>query len=127
MAEVFMYPLTPIPLSISDVDATMKKTPKSSLLHHLESKVITLPPSHVDTTVIDAGFFLHLQTNSSLPASFGDVDRYLLKRIMISEGNGIYFVTDKWIPILIIKLRKKLTEFIFFFIQYYRTGSKKTN
>jgi hypothetical protein len=66
MAEVLKYPLTPVPLSLSHVNGTMLKSPKVTILKHLESKVTTTPPTSVDTTIIDASFFLHLQINSHL-------------------------------------------------------------
>jgi hypothetical protein len=95
MAEVLTYPLTPLPLSLCHVDGIFHKTPKSVLLKYLESKVESQEPAHVDVTVIDAMFFLYLHLN--LPATFGGVARYLLARIMESDGLVVHFVSDKWI------------------------------
>ena len=51
-----VYPLTPVPLSLSHADGTMLKTKKSTLTSALEMKVITRPPDIVHETVIDASF-----------------------------------------------------------------------
>ena len=95
IAKVLKYPLTPVPLSLSHVDGTMQKTPKSALMAHLEARIKSTPPTSIDVTVIDAMFFLHLHTN--LPISFGGVSTYLLKRILDCTSNIIHFVSDKYI------------------------------
>ena len=89
MAEVFKYPLTPVPLSFG----TMQKTPKVKLLNELESRVKSINPQHVDVTIIDGMFFLHLLVN--LPATFGAVTTFILKCICSCRVNMIHFVTDK--------------------------------
>ena len=40
-------------------------------------------------------FFLHL--HKDLPANFGGVAKYLLRKILQRDGKVIYFVSDKWI------------------------------
>ena len=95
MALVLTYPLTPVPLSLCHVDGTMLSTQKSSLLKHLEEKVVTTPPVSVDVTIIDAMFFLHQHTN--LPSNFGDIAQYILMKILQFRSNIIHFVTDKWV------------------------------
>ena len=75
MAEVLRHPLTPVPLSLSHVDETMLKSPKSVLMKHLESKVKSTPPTSINVTIIDAIFFIYLQVN--LPDTFGGVANYL--------------------------------------------------
>ena len=97
MAEVLKYPLTPVPLSLSHVDGTMQKTPKATLMKYLESQVTTTPPASINTTIIDASFFLHLQMNSAIPSSFGAVSRFLLRRMVKYDGDTIHFVADKWL------------------------------
>ena len=93
MAEVFKYPLIPVPLSLGLVDGTMQKTPKVKLLNELESRVKSIDPQHVDVTIIDGMFFLHLMVD--LPATFGAVATFILKRICSCKGSTIHFVTDK--------------------------------
>ena len=95
MGEVLSYPLTPVPLSLCHVDGSIQKSQKSALLNYLESKTISIPPTTVNVTIVDAMFFLHLHSN--LPSTFGGVARYLLSRIMESNGDIVHFVFDKWI------------------------------
>ena len=98
MAEVFKCPLTPVPLSLSHVNGAMMKTEKSKLLKllkSLESKVVTQSPLNIHETVIDASFFLFLQSN--LPTTFGHIAKVLLTKIMTSMGDTIHYLTDKWL------------------------------
>ena len=60
MAEVLSFPLTPAPLSLSHADGTMLKTQKCKLMEELEFRIFSEKPTHVDVTIIDAMFFLHL-------------------------------------------------------------------
>ena len=66
-------------------------------MKHLESEVTSTPPPSINTTIIDALFFLHLLTSSFLPPRFGAVARSLLQKVMYAEGDAIHFVTDKWL------------------------------
>ena len=97
MAEVLKFPLTIVPLLLSHVDGTMQKTPKATLMKFLESQITTVPPISVNTTIIDASFFLHLQMSSSLPPTFGAIAHVLLQRILSADGDTIHFVSDKWL------------------------------
>ena len=72
--EVLCYPLTPSPLSLSHVNGSMLKSPKSALLKYLESKIISQPPSSIEVVILDAMFFMHLHSN--LPSTFSGVARY---------------------------------------------------
>ena len=76
VGEVLSYPLTSFPLSLSHVDGNIHKTPKSAILSHLESKIISTEPKRKDVTIVDAIFFLHL--NLHLPLTFGGLTTYLL-------------------------------------------------
>ena len=60
MAEVFCYPLTPVPLSLCHTDGTILNSPKAKLLTELESRVKSEAPTKIDATVVDGMFFLHL-------------------------------------------------------------------
>ncbi|XP_057306368.1 uncharacterized protein LOC130644684 [Hydractinia symbiolongicarpus] len=95
MAEVLKYPLTPVPLSLGHVDGKMQKTPKVKLLNELEAKVKTDDPNRVDVNIIDGMFFLHLFVD--LPATFGALATFILKRVCASKGNIIHFVLDKMV------------------------------
>ena len=95
MVEVLNYPLTPAPLCLSHVDGSVDSTPKSNLLNYIDKQFVTVSPSSIDATLIDAAFFLHLQIN---PAdTFGGIARSILNQIMRYSGNIIHFVADKWL------------------------------
>ena len=95
MVEVLNYPLTPAPLCLSHVDGSVDSTPKSNLLNYIDKQFVTVSPSSIDATLIDAAFFLHLQIN---PAdTFGGIARSILNQIMQYSGNIIHFVADKWL------------------------------
>ena len=93
--EVLAYPLTPLPLSLCHVDGSLLHSPKAALLHHLESKIVSSPPSSVDVTIVDAMFFMHLQVN--LPGSFDEVARCFLAQLTKFQRKVIHFVSVKWI------------------------------
>ena len=59
----------------------------------MESKIKTVDPTHVDVTIIDGMFFLHLL--SDLPSIFGAVATFILKRDVLLKENTIHFVLDK--------------------------------
>ena len=79
LAEVSSFPLTTTPLSLSHADGSMLKTQKSKLMEELESRIFSEKPNHVDVTIIDAMFFLHLWKD--LPATFGTIVRFLLIKV----------------------------------------------
>ena len=95
--EVLAYSLTPLPLSLCHVDGSLLRSPKAALLHHLESKIVSSPPSSVDVTIVDAMFFMHLQVN--LPGNFDGVARCILAQLTKFQSKviHIHFVSDKWI------------------------------
>ena len=95
MGEVLSYPLTSFPLSLSHVDGSMHKTPKSAILSHLELKIISTEPKRVDVTIVDAMFILHLHLN--LPLTFGGLATYLLSRVLELDGFAVHFTFDKWV------------------------------
>lgn len=92
LAVVFTYPLTPVPLALSNIDGSMLKTDKSLLLRHLESLVTSEKPSSIDATIVDGFYFLHLMPN--LPNTFGAVARHLLVKLYYLEGNEIHLIFD---------------------------------
>ena len=99
MAEVLSFPLTPTPLSLSHADGTMLKTQKSKLMEELESRIFSEKPNHVDVTIIDAMFLLHLWKD--LPATFGTIARFLLTKAFAQKENNIHLVFDKVVSPLI--------------------------
>ena len=75
MAEVLSFALTPTPLLLSHADETMLKTQKSKLMEELQSRIFSEKPNHMDVTITDAMFFLHLWKD--LPATFGTIAKFL--------------------------------------------------
>ena len=95
MVEVLKYPPTPVPLSLCHADGNMMKTSKSALLTYLESKVTTILPNDVQTTIIDGMFYLYLLFD--LPLTFGGVAKQLLRHICFSDGGHLHFICDQHI------------------------------
>ena len=93
MVEVLSFSLTPIPLSLSHADGTLLKTQKSKLMEELESRIFSEKPNHVDVTIINAMFFLH--SWKDLPATFGTIARFLLRKAFAQKGNNMHLVFDK--------------------------------
>ena len=56
MEEVLKYPPTKVPLSLANVDGSMKKTARAKLLQELESRVVSLKPASIDVMIMDAMF-----------------------------------------------------------------------
>ena len=90
--EVLSYPLTPVPLLLSHVDASMQNTPKSKLMKYLEPLAATDQPRTLDVSIIVAMFFLRLRPN--LPSTTDGVARYLLARVSEFEEHILHFVCD---------------------------------
>ena len=77
--QILRYPLIPVPLSISQVNGTMQKTPKSKLLQELEKRVASNPPTNVLVTIIEGMFFFHLLYQP--PSTFAGLADNLLRQI----------------------------------------------
>ena len=94
MAEVFCYPLTPVPLSLCYTDGTILKSPKAKLLTELESRVKSEAPTKIDAAVVNKMFFLHLLVD--LPKTFKQIAIYLLRKMFNSFNcKNIHLVFDK--------------------------------
>ena len=94
MAEVFYYPLTPVPLSLCYTDGTILKSPKAKLLTELESRVKSEAPTKIDAAVVDGMFFLHLLVDP--PKTFKQIAIYLLRKMFNSFNcKNIHLVFDK--------------------------------
>ena len=90
---IFSYPLIPVPLSLGHLDGTIHKTPKAALLDHLEKFAVSEKPNKISATIVDAMFYLRLQTN--LPEIFGGVSRHIFKALCQMSGEEIHFIFDK--------------------------------
>ena len=74
-------------LSLSHVDGTTLSTPTAALLTSLETKGAIATPDEIDAQIIDAASFLH----KDLPANFGRVTKYLLRKILKTGRKGDSF------------------------------------
>ena len=95
MGEVLKYPLTPVPLSLCDIDGSMLSTCKAALLKELEKRVKTVAPNSIDSIIVDGMFFLHLLAD--LPSTFGLVAKFIFQRICSMKADRIDMVFDKTI------------------------------
>ena len=95
MEQILRDPLTPVPLSMSHVDGTMQKTPKSKLLQELEKRVASNPLTNVDVTIIDDLFFFHLMYQPS--STFTGLADHLLRQVCKQRGTEIHLAFDKTI------------------------------
>ena len=93
MGEVFKYPLPSIPLSLCHVDGTLQKTQKSKILADLEGFIVHTEPITINVIIVDAMFFLHLINDP--PTTFGDISKFILRRICMLECDQIHLVFDK--------------------------------
>ena len=105
MAEVFYYPLTPVPLSLCYTDGTILKSPKAKLLTELESRVKSEAPTKIDAAVVDGMFFLHLLVDP--PKTFKQIAIYLLRKMFNGFNcKNIHLVFDKVVSPSIMDLER---------------------
>ena len=93
LRKVFQYPLTPVPLSLSNVNGAMNKTDKAALMKKLEKRVVTEDPSNCDACVVDGMFLVQSLTN--LPSTFGGVAKTILN-ILCGLARCVHFVCDTY-------------------------------
>ena len=94
LEQVLKYALTPVPLSISHVDGTIQKTPKSKLLRELEKRLESSTQTKINVTVIDAMFFRHFLHD---PPPFGGVASHVFVTSLQTERIRIHLAFDKTI------------------------------
>lgn len=93
LATILSFPLTPFPLSLCHIDGSINKTDKSSLFKALEKAVTSTLPSHINCTLIDGFYLLHLLGET--PPTFGKLATQVLRKICQHKGNEIHIVFDK--------------------------------
>ena len=99
MKTVLSFSLGPLPWSLANVDGSLAKTPKSKLLHLLES---TCEARETDTPpntawLIDRKAFF--QSMSNVPATIGGIADHLWKMVSIhvtAPGSRVDFVVDQY-------------------------------
>ena len=94
LAKVLLYPLTPVPFSLSHLDGAMNKTARSSLARKIENRIISnIEPSNIDVYMIDTMFLVH--TLSSLPATYGGLAKTILSKAC-SFASQVHLVCDTY-------------------------------
>ena len=91
---VFNFPLTPVPLSLGNIDGLMNKTPKSSLKKKLEEKIESEEPPEISELVIDLMFLIRGLTN--LPITFKGIAERILSLACRTTANRIHLVADRY-------------------------------
>lgn len=89
LANVFQYPLTPIPLSMGNIDGAKGKSGKSKLMPKIENGHKSDIPIRVDVGIYDAMFLIRRLINYD--CTYGDLAKTLLKTICTSSANYILF------------------------------------
>ena len=91
---MFEYPLTPVPLTLAQIDGSMNKTDKSKLMHNLEDCYTETrpPPGHV--YMQDALFVLQAPVNCL--ETFGAITKVILMRLCKVTSSEIHFVCDTY-------------------------------
>jgi len=89
---VLSYPLTPVLLCFGQVDGTINKTNKATLLNLLEKKTSCHQPRFIEAYVVDGYFFLHLMKD--LPSMWSRAAREILLRLCRFPARRIDLVFD---------------------------------
>ena len=93
---VFSFPLTPVPLSMCQVDGTMAHTDKSKLSNILEETVSDHgSPTFVGTHIIDGNFQFHCMSPDQ-PATYGELSRNILVTCLAYKSRRIDITFDTY-------------------------------
>ena len=93
LQKVFEYPLTPVPLTLAQIDGSMNKTDKSKLMHNLgDHYTETRPPPPGHVYMQDALFVLQALVNCR--ETFGAITKVMLMRLCKVTSSEIHFVCD---------------------------------
>jgi len=90
---VLCYPLTPVPLSFSQLEGLINKTNKGVLFKALEGRIISIPPRKADVYRVDELFFLHL--TKDLQMQWGKVAREIFSKLCRLSAKRIHLVFDR--------------------------------
>lgn len=92
LEKILSFPLTPMPLSMCHVDATICKTDKSVLTKLLEKRIESSTPPFVDVTIIDGFFLLHLVRD--VPLTFEQISKSFLNFVLKFNSKLIILAFD---------------------------------
>ncbi|CAH1154920.1 unnamed protein product [Phaedon cochleariae] len=96
LTKVLTYPLTPVPLSMCQIEGIIHKTDKSALTATLESKVQDHgAPQFIDVKVVDGFFLFH--TMKQVPVTFGNVSLKYLTSVCSAYASQVLVVFDQYV------------------------------
>ncbi|CAG9812927.1 unnamed protein product [Phaedon cochleariae] len=96
LTKVLTYPLTPVPLSMCQIEGIIHKTGKSALTATLESKVQDHgAPQFIDVKVVDGFFLFH--TMKQVPVTFGNVSLKYLTSVCSAYASQVLVVFDQYV------------------------------
>ena len=81
LKTLFNYPLEALPLSLSEADGTLKKTPKSALLHKLEQDVEPISDLPIGSAILMDGMALVRQIKTT-KVTYSQFVTVLLKNVL---------------------------------------------
>ena len=76
-------------MSLCHADGSIIKSSKSAFMKYIKSKVTSVPPTSISTTIADAAFF---PIHQNLPSTFGAIAKYFMSHLTNFDGNEIHFV-----------------------------------
>ena len=81
LKTLFNYPLEALPLSLSEADGTLKKSPKSALLHKLEQDVEPVSDLPIGCAILMDGM-AHVQQIKTTKMTYSQFATVLLKKVL---------------------------------------------
>lgn len=92
--QLLTYPLTPVPLSLCNLDGTLCKTNKSALTKCLKSTNDVPPVIPPDIAIIDGFFFLH--TLKNIPKKYWRLSKHILQTLVKRDEAEIHIIFDQY-------------------------------
>lgn len=109
LAKVLTYPLSPVPLSMCQIEGIIHKTSKAALTATLESKVQEHnAPQFIDVKVVDGFFLFH--TMKQVPVTFGNVSLKYLTSVCSANASQVVVAFDQYIEPSIKAVERNLRE-----------------
>lgn len=90
--KILFYPITPVPMSLCNLDGTICKTIKSVLLKL--SKTDSDSPFQIDIVIIDGFFLLHCIKD--VPKTFGNLSKKNLQMVTNNAATELHVTFDRY-------------------------------
>ncbi len=91
--HILQFPLTPVPLTLSDIAGAKHTSSKAALKNHLDSQKYRDAPDTFDAVIIDAMCFIHSLPN--IPSTYGGLAKQILSS-MCKLADIVHFVCDTY-------------------------------